>query len=112
MPYSSIHLLCVRMKRRHFYALLRADLIVTLLASFVAFRCVVVARKRCLVPRASLETKKLGFKTPYQARQAVIHGHIMIGERKVDIPSYTVPVTEEDSIHFALESKIPAMLEK
>ena len=60
----------------------------------------------------TIVTKKLGFKTPYQARQAVIHGHIMIGERKVDIPSYTVPVTEEDSIHFAPESKIPQMLEK
>ena len=30
----------------------------------------------------TIVTKKLGFKTPYQARQAVIHGHIMIGERK------------------------------
>jgi small subunit ribosomal protein S4 len=36
----------------------------------------------------------------------------MIGERKVDIPSYTVTVEEEDSVHFAPESKIPAMLEK
>jgi len=60
----------------------------------------------------TIVTKKLGFKTPYQARQAVIHGHIMIGERKVDIPSYTVTVKEEDSVHFAPESKIPAMLEK
>ena len=60
----------------------------------------------------TIVTKKLGFKTPYQARQAVIHGHIMIGERKVDIPSYTVTVAEEDSIHFAPESKIPTMLEK
>ena len=60
----------------------------------------------------TIVTKKLGFKTPYQARQAVIHGHIMIGERKVDIPSYTVTVEEEDSIHFAPESKIPEMLEK
>ena len=60
----------------------------------------------------TIVTKKLGFKTPYQARQAVIHGHIMIGERKVDIPSYTVTVEEEDSVHFAPESKIPAMLEK
>ncbi|MDH3736532.1 MAG: 30S ribosomal protein S4, partial [Nitrosopumilus sp.] len=42
----------------------------------------------------------------------VIHGHIMIGERKVDIPSYTVPVEEENSIHFVPESKIPGMLEK
>jgi small subunit ribosomal protein S4 len=60
----------------------------------------------------TIVTKKLGFTTPYQARQAVIHGHIMIGERKVDIPSYTVPVEEENNIHFVPESKIPAMLEK
>ncbi len=56
--------------------------------------------------------KKLGFKTPYQARQAVIHGHVMIGDRKVDIPSYTVTLDEEDSVRFTPESKIPAMLEK
>ncbi len=60
----------------------------------------------------SIVTKKLGFKTPYQARQAVIHGHIMIGDRKIDIPSYTVKIEEEDSIHFTPESKIPEMLEK
>ena len=60
----------------------------------------------------TIVTKKFGFKTPYQARQAVIHGHIMIGERKVDIPSYTVTVEEEESVHFTPESKIPEMLEK
>lgn len=60
----------------------------------------------------TLVTKKFGFKSPYQARQAVIHGHIMIGDRKVNIPSYTVTVEEEDSVHFAPESKIPKMLEK
>jgi small subunit ribosomal protein S4 len=60
----------------------------------------------------TIVTKKLGFKTPYQARQAVIHGHIMIGDRKIDIPSYTVTVDEEDSVHFTPESKIPEMLEK
>lgn len=60
----------------------------------------------------TIVTQKLGFKTPYQARQAVIHGHIMIGERKVNIPSYTVTVGEEDNIHFTPESKIPEMLEK
>ncbi len=60
----------------------------------------------------TIVSKKLGFKTPYQARQAVIHGHIMIGDRKIDIPSYTVTVGEEDSIHFSPESKIPEMLEK
>jgi len=60
----------------------------------------------------TIVSKKLGFKTPYQARQAVIHGHIMIGKRKIDIPSYTVTVGEEGDIHFAPESKIPEMLEK
>ncbi len=60
----------------------------------------------------TIVSKKLGFKTPYQARQAVIHGHIMIGDRKIDIPSYTVTVGEEGSIHFAPESKIPEMLEE
>ena len=56
--------------------------------------------------------KKFSFKTPYQARQAVIHGHIMIGDRKVDIPSYVVTLDEENNIHFAPESKIPEILEK
>ena len=60
----------------------------------------------------TIVSKKFGFKTPYQARQAVIHGHIMIGDRKVDIPSYTVTVAEEDSVQFSPESKIPEMLEK
>ena len=60
----------------------------------------------------TIVSKKLGFKTPYQERQAVIHGHIMVGDRKVDIPSYTVTVAEEDSVHFSPESKIPEMLEK
>ena len=60
----------------------------------------------------TIVSNKLGFKTPYQARQAVIHGHIMIGDRKVDIPSYTVTVAEEDNVHFTPESKIPEMLEK
>ena len=60
----------------------------------------------------TIVSNKLGFKTPYQARQAVIHGHIMVGDRKVDIPSYTVTIAEEDSVKFSPESKIPEMLEK
>ena len=60
----------------------------------------------------TIVSNKLGFKTPYQARQAVIHGHIMVGDRKVDIPSYTVTVAEEDSVHFTPGSKIPEILEK
>ena len=31
---------------------------------------------------------------------------------KIDIPSYTVTVAEEDSVQFTPESKIPEMLEK
>ena len=56
--------------------------------------------------------KKLGFKTPYQARQAVVHGHIMIKNRVIDIPSYTVTVDEEEGIKFSPESKIPEILQK
>ena len=55
---------------------------------------------------------KLGFRTPYHARQAVVHGHVMIGERRVDIPSYTVTVEEETEIRFAPESTLPKVLEK
>jgi len=43
--------------------------------------------------------KKGPIKSPYQARQAVVHGHIMIGERVVTVPSYTVKVEEENQIH-------------
>ena len=60
----------------------------------------------------TLVFKKFGFKTPYQARQAIVHGHIMIGDRIVDIPSYTVAKYEEDNIRFTPESKFPEILEK
>jgi len=56
--------------------------------------------------------KKFGFETPYQARQAVVHGHIMIGDRVIDIPSYAVTTAEEDNIRFTPESKFPEILEK
>ena len=47
----------------------------------------------------SMVQKKGLIKSPYQARQAVVHGHIMIGERVVTIPSYTVKVEEENQVH-------------
>ncbi|RDJ31651.1 MAG: 30S ribosomal protein S4 [Crenarchaeota archaeon] len=56
--------------------------------------------------------KKLGFKTPYQARQAVIHGHIMIGDRIVNVPSYTVTVNEEKDIKLTPGSSLKDLLEK
>lgn len=43
--------------------------------------------------------KKGLIKSPYQARQAVVHGHVMIGERVITVPSYTVKVEEENQIH-------------
>ena len=52
----------------------------------------------------SVIMRKLYFKTPYQARQAVSHGHIMIGDRIVNIPSYVVKVDEEDKIKLTPES--------
>jgi small subunit ribosomal protein S4 len=60
----------------------------------------------------TLVHKKFGFQTPYQARQAVVHGHIMIGDRVINIPSYTVPTAEENNIQFTPESKFPEILEK
>jgi len=56
--------------------------------------------------------KKLNFKTPYQARQAVVHGHIMIDERIVSIPSYVVKIEEEEKIHFTPESSYKELLAK
>ena len=60
----------------------------------------------------TLVHKKFGFQTPYQARQAVVHGHIMIGDRVINIPSYTVNTAEEGNIQFTPESKFPEILEK
>ncbi len=56
--------------------------------------------------------KKLGFKTPYQARQAVTHGHVMIGDRRVSVPSYTVLIKEEKEIHLSSDSSLSKLLEK
>ena len=56
--------------------------------------------------------KILYFKTPYQARQAVVHGHIMIGDRVVTIPSYKVKVEEESNIHLTPESNFNQTLSK
>lgn len=54
--------------------------------------------------------KKLSFRTPYQARQAVVHGHVMIGDRVVTIPSYTVDVGEEASVRLLPGSPYGEML--
>jgi len=48
--------------------------------------------------------KKFYFKTPYQARQAVSHGHVLIGDKVVNIPSYLVNVDEEEKVKLTSES--------
>jgi small subunit ribosomal protein S4 len=48
--------------------------------------------------------KKANIKSPYMARQAIVHGHVMVRDRKITIPSYTVPVAEENEVH--LSSKL------
>ncbi len=56
--------------------------------------------------------KKFSFKTPYQARQAVVHGHIMIGDRIVSIPSYVVGMKEENEIRLSPNSSLSELLAK
>lgn len=50
--------------------------------------------------------RKFTFKTPYQARQAIVHGHITIGDRVITVPSYTVNVKEESDIELSPRFKI------
>ena len=56
--------------------------------------------------------RKLYFKTPYHARQAIVHGHIMIGDRIITIPSYVVKIDEEPKIHLIPESSFNQTLSK
>ena len=37
-------------------------------------------------------------KSPYQARQIVVHGHVSIGNRKINLPGYLVKKDEETQI--------------
>jgi len=39
-------------------------------------------------------------KTPRQARQLIVHGHIAIRGRRITVPSYLVPIEEENEIHY------------
>jgi small subunit ribosomal protein S4 len=59
--------------------------------------------------------RKYSFKTPYQARQAIVHGHVTIGDRIITVPSYTVSVKEEPGIElsprFMVQSRPPSASE-
>ena len=37
-------------------------------------------------------------KTPYQARQMITHGHIMLGDKRITIPSYIVRAGEDSEL--------------
>ncbi len=50
--------------------------------------------------------RKYSFKTPYQARQAIVHGHVTIGDRVITIPSYIVSVVEELGIELSPKFKV------
>ena len=41
-------------------------------------------------------------KTPYQARQFVVHGHVLIGGRRVTSPGYLVGRDEEEQIEVTI----------
>jgi len=60
----------------------------------------------------TIAQRKLYFKTPYQARQAIVHGHIMIGDGVITIPSYIVKTDEEAKIHLIPESRFNETLSK
>jgi small subunit ribosomal protein S4 len=54
----------------------------------------------------TLVQRKFSFKTPYQARQAIVHGHITIGDRVITVPSYIVNVKEESTIKLSPRFKV------
>ena len=60
----------------------------------------------------TIAQRRLYFKTPYQARQAIVHGHVMIGDFVVTIPSYIVKIEEETKIHLISESRFNETLSK
>jgi len=50
---------------------------------------------------------KKGFaRTPLQARQFIIHEHVVVGKRNVTAPSYLVPVGEESSVSLVAASTL------
>lgn len=50
--------------------------------------------------------------TIYQARQYITHGHIQVGGKKINAPSYIVKKGEEDLIGFSPNSPLSAVKEK
>jgi small subunit ribosomal protein S4 len=45
-------------------------------------------------------------RTPYQARQMIVHGHIMVGDRRVTIPSFIVERGMEEKVRIREDSPL------
>ena len=56
----------------------------------------------------TLVMKRSNLKSPYQARQIVVHGHVSIGNRKINLPGYLVKKDEEAQILIHLNPVIEA----
>ncbi len=54
----------------------------------------------------TLVLKKGLARTPNQARQFIVHEHVMIGPRKISAPSYLVLAAEETQISFVANSSL------
>lgn len=71
--------------------------------------------EKLLERRLQTVVHRLGLaRTPREARQLIVHGHIAIGGRRVNVPSYLVQVDEEPLISYAEGSsfkKAPAAAE-
>ena len=50
--------------------------------------------------------------TIYQARQFIVHGHVQVGNKKINAPSYIVKRAEEDLIDFTPKSPLSTVKEK
>jgi len=53
----------------------------------------------------TLVFRKAIAKTPMQARQLIVHGHVFVAGRRMRFPSYTVPVDEERKIMLRIPEK-------
>jgi small subunit ribosomal protein S4 len=51
----------------------------------------------------TLVMKKAITKSPHQARQLVVHGHVSVGDRTINIPGYSVKKDEEPQITLSNE---------
>jgi len=59
----------------------------------------------------SIVAKRGLAKTPHQARQYIVHGHISVGGRRIRVPSYLVGRLEEPTVAFTASSKLAARRE-